>query len=151
MKAEATFDPAYARERLTERFSLARKLRLAGEVFWSYVRVRVRLLRNDLPSILAGFRRGLTDASNEPSWDEQLTAIRLARAVARALAPLPLDSRCLVKSLVLSDLLARRRIASQLVIGVKTGATFEAHAWVEMSGIALLPEDAAEYDRLVEL
>ena len=151
MKTQAAVDPVYARERLTQRFSPARKLRLAGEILWSYLWVRVRLLRDDLPAILAELRKGARDAQEEPSLDEQLTAIRLARAVARALSPLPFDSRCLVRSLVLSDLLGRRRIASQLVIGVRTGASFEAHAWVEMNDIALLPGDAAEYDRLVEL
>jgi hypothetical protein len=151
VKTEVAFDPVYARERLTERLSPVRKVRLAGEIFWSYVRVRVRLLRDDLPAILATLRKGPADAQEEPSLDEQLTAVRLARAVARALAPLPFDSRCLVRSLVLSDLLGRRRIAAHLVIGVRNGTTFEAHAWVEMCGIALLPGDAAEYDRLVEL
>jgi hypothetical protein len=151
MKAEAAIDPKYVRERLDERFSLAQKLRLAREIIWSYSRVRLRLLRSDLPSILGELRRQLPSQEVEHSLDEQLTAIRLARAAARALAPLPFDSRCLVRSLVLSDLLARRGVPSRLVIGVKTGAKFEAHAWVEMSGMAVLPGAAAEYDRLVEL
>jgi hypothetical protein len=151
MKAEATFDPAYVRERLTKRFSLARKLSLAVEIVRSYARVRVRLWRDDLPSILADLRKGVPDLQDESPLDDQLTAIRLARPISRSLAPLPFDSRCLVRSLVLCDLLGRRKIPSKLVIGVKAGAKFEAHAWVEMSGIALLPGDAEEYERLVEL
>ena len=38
-------------------------------------------------------------------------ARRLGRAVMRTLDPLPLDSRCLVRSLVLTTLLARRGVA----------------------------------------
>jgi hypothetical protein len=45
---------------------------------------------------------------------------------------------CLAKSLTLWWLLGREGIASQLRIGIrKEGGKFEAHAWVELDGVAL--------------
>jgi hypothetical protein len=152
MRAGLTVDPESVRQRLnSERFSLSQKLRLALEILRSYVRMRLRLTHKDLPSILRDVRQQLPSPVVEHSLDEVLTAIRLGRAAARALAPLPFDSRCLVRSLVLSDLLARRGVASRMIIGVKTGAEFEAHAWIEVSGAQVVAGEAAEYDRLVEL
>jgi hypothetical protein len=79
------------------------------------------------------------------------TAVRLGRAVRRTLAVLPGDSRCLTQALVLSSLIARRGGESVLVIGVRPGEEFGAHAWVELDGHAVLPDEAADYARLVEL
>jgi hypothetical protein len=63
---------------------------------------------------------------------------------------MPFDSRCLIRSLVLVRILARRRIASSLVLGVSTTPAFEAHAWVEHAGVALLPT-SARFQRLSEM
>jgi hypothetical protein len=51
---------------------------------------------------------------------------------------------------VLTRLLASRGIRSSLVIGVRSEPEFEAHAWVECAGIALLPPGDDSYGRLVE-
>jgi hypothetical protein len=64
---------------------------------------------------------------------------------------MPADSRCLMRSLVLTRLLARRGIESRLVISVRPGERFAAHAWVEHDGVALLPADAPQSERLVTL
>jgi hypothetical protein len=76
---------------------------------------------------------------------------RLGRAVTRVLGPLPADSRCLMTSLVLCRLLARRGAAASLVIGVRGGSSFGAHAWVELDGHPLLPPNEGEFERLVTL
>jgi hypothetical protein len=81
----------------------------------------------------------------------QAAGARLGKAVTRVLAPLPLDSGCLRLSLVLCTLLARRGIASSVVIGVKGGTAFGAHAWVEVDGQPVLPPVHDEFERLVEL
>jgi hypothetical protein len=81
--------------------------------------------------------------------EEHDTARRLGRAVHRTLALLPTDSRCLIRSLVLTRVLARRAIPNTLVIGVRKAPEFEAHAWVEHNGQPVLP--AGEYTRLTEL
>lgn len=78
-------------------------------------------------------------------------AARLGKVVLRTLALLPTDTRCLVRSLVLTGLLARRGISSKIVIGVAPGAKFRAHAWVEHAGYPVLPSGAGEYERLLEL
>jgi hypothetical protein len=75
--------------------------------------------------------------------------LRLGAAVERALHVLPLDSRCLVKALVLTRMLARRGIGCSLVLGVRAEPAFAAHAWVEVGGVALLPT-TPEFERLTE-
>ena len=85
----------------------------------------------------------------EPNVVEMVRAARLGRAVRRTLALLPTDSRCLIRSLVLTRLLARRSIPNTLVIGVRKTSEFEAHAWVEHAGQPILP--AGDYTRLTEL
>ncbi|MDQ3569707.1 MAG: lasso peptide biosynthesis B2 protein [Actinomycetota bacterium] len=80
-----------------------------------------------------------------------LSGLRLGRAVSRTLRLLPTDSRCLVRSLVLTALLARRGLSSLLVIGVRSDPEFAAHAWVEHAGRPLLPPGEETFQRLLEL
>jgi hypothetical protein len=123
------------------------KLGLLVEILVTYGRVRWLLWRGDLPSVVAALR-----GNEESTTDRRRQAVgtRLGRAVARTLALLPFDSRCLVRSLVLTRLLASRGIESVLVIGVRVDPAFSAHAWVESGGRALLePLDRAS--RLVEI
>jgi hypothetical protein len=61
-------------------------------------------------------------------------ASSMAAAVTRVLAALPGDDRCLVRSLVLVELLARRGIDSTLVVGTGKPPRFTAHVWVELEG-----------------
>jgi hypothetical protein len=62
---------------------------------------------------------------------------------------------CLTQALALHHLLARAGYESSIHIGVaKTaGRGFEAHAWVEYSGVTLLssPSEIAHYSRLLAL
>ena len=67
------------------------------------------------------------------------------------LGRLPADARCLVRSVVLVALLARRSVATTLVIGIQPGDRLKAHAWVELDGQALLPDGGRQYERLTEL
>ncbi len=128
------------------------KTRLAIEVAGTYVRVRRHVGDPDLRNVIDMLRdRPLADAPTAPP-DAVSLAARLARATRRTLRLLPGDTRCLAQSLVLSALLARRGVASRLVIGVAPGAQFGAHAWVELpDGRALLPRYASEFERLVDL
>lgn len=124
------------------------RLTLAAEILATYARVRWALRRHDLRTVLLGLRspqaRGGTD---EPV----ATGRRLGRAVRRTLALLPTDSRCLMQSLVLTKLLARRGIDTRLVIAVRPGERFAAHAWVEHGDQALLPAGAPAFEQLVTL
>jgi hypothetical protein len=76
---------------------------------------------------------------------------RLGQAVARTMRYLPGDTRCLTQSLVLIRMLARRGLGGTLVIGVTPDGGFSAHAWVELSGVALLPPREDVFSRLAEL
>lgn len=123
---------------------LRRKAALAAEIVVAYVRVRRLARRDGLPATLAALRAAAPGGDAEP--DE-----RLARAVRRTLRILPGDSRCLMQSLVLTALLARRGRPARLVIAVSTDGDFAAHAWVERDGVALLPTNGTRFGRLAEL
>ena len=56
-----------------------------------------------------------------------------------------------MQSLVLTRLLARRGVDSQLAIAVRPGESFAAHAWVEHDGEPLLPPQAPSFEQLVLL
>lgn len=59
----------------------------------------------------------------------------LSRAVSRGLRVGSWQPRCLVRSLVLYDLLRAQGDSAELVIGLKERATSsDAHAWVELEG-----------------
>ncbi len=64
---------------------------------------------------------------------------------------MPGDTRCLVRSLVLTRLLARRGIPAKLVIGARAAPDFLAHAWVEYDGDPVLSPGDGSFGRLVEL
>jgi len=132
---------------------LPRKIGLVGEVLADYCRVRWLLWRRDLRSVVTELR-GSAARTTDPSL--QAAGARMGHAVARTLGCLPFDSRCLVRSLVLTSMLSRRGIDSVLIIGVKVEPDFSAHAWVESGGRPLLPSldysgGSARSSRLVEL
>jgi hypothetical protein len=126
--------------------SLPEKGRLVLEVLRTYVRIRRELRRSDFQTLVRELQAA--DGRHEA---KSVDAGRLGRAVAKTLKLLPTDSRCLVQSLVLTDMLARRGVRSSLVIGVTPSPDFAAHAWVESAGRPLLPSREPLYQRLVEL
>jgi Transglutaminase-like superfamily len=137
----------------TQPFSPATKALLVAEILGTYGRVRWWLFRHDLPRTVEAAR---TFSSPQPARKrdrrgEQALGLRLGRAVSRTLGVLPADSRCLVRSLVLTRLLARRGIESSLVIAVAVEPEFAAHAWVESDRLPLLPTSGNVYRQLVRL
>lgn len=128
------------------------KALLVGEILIAYVPERWHLHRRPLTELLTRARGSRGGAyARVAVREEGAEAARLGRAVARTLARLPTDSRCLISSLVLTRLLARRRIEARLVIAVCPGPDFAAHAWVEHLGLPLLRQADSRYERLVEL
>lgn len=134
------------------RLSRREKVALAGEIVATYVRIRYTLVRQpDLPRVLEVIRRPRPEPRRHPGRSPLEVGARLGNGVARTLALLPADSRCLMRSLVLVSLLSRRGVASNLVIGVcANDGRFDAHAWVEYEGRALLPPGEG-YARLTQL
>lgn len=116
---------------------------LVAEVLVTYLRAHWLLSRRDLPTALARLR-GRDRPPRATGY--AFTGARLGHAVTRILSALPMDAKCLVRSLVLTTLLARRGIESTLVIGVRPDDEFAAHAWVESNGRAVLPREG--YARL---
>lgn len=125
------------------------RLRLVAEVLRTYPPALRDLRTNDLVAMVSAARDvRCSTVSVRPGLERQL-AIRLGRAVTLTLKLLPTDSRCLVQSLVLSRMLAKRSIASRVVIGVQPGEEFAAHAWVEYDGLPVLPP--RNFHRLTEI
>ena len=143
------------------------RLGLAGEIALAYVQARRRLRREPIATAVLKLRSDrLAQASTaradrdggpeapsraDASGSAVERAARLGRAVVRMLSLLPGDTRCLVRSLVLTRLLARRGIPARLVIGARTAPAFLAHAWVECDGVAVLDPGDGSFARLVEL
>jgi len=95
---------------------------------------------------LAGFRRWQAAVAwlmpSEAAYNTEQDVVNSARAIARmeqsAANHLFSRANCLEQSLALWWLLRRRGIAAELRIGARKDAgRFEAHAWVESSGIVL--------------
>lgn len=142
---------ALARGHRAGRLPPLHKVHLAAEVIATYVRVRRLLRRADLPTVVERLRGGAPAPEGPPDRAAYEAGLRLARATSRTVTKFPWDSRCLMRSLVLTALLARREAGGTLVIGVCPGEEFGAHAWVELGGRPLLPPDEHTYARLVEL
>lgn len=126
---------------------IASRARLAIEITAAYLRARHTIRRLPLPAALAHLRRA--PARRPPVGADE--GRHLAQATRRVLRLIPSDTRCLMQSLTLSTLLARRGTEGVVVIGVNPGESFGAHAWVELDGMALLPPGGDTYQRLVEL
>ncbi len=140
----------HIREVLDEKWTPTRKIRLAFEIVPIYARARWLLARREFPQVLEALRADM-EPTTLSELDQQLLGVRLGRGVERTLGPLPADSRCLIKSLVLTRLLARRGVDTRFIIGVRWEPNFQAHAWVEKAGIPLVDDGAGAYERLAEL
>ena len=131
--------------------NLLLRARLAGEILGDYVTVRRELRHHSLPAVVSGLRSGVPEQERCPP--DPHDGRRLARAVVRTLESLPVDSRCLMRSLVLLRVLARRGVTAELVIAVRPGGhdRLGAHAWVEVAGEPMLSPAGTDHGRLVTL
>jgi hypothetical protein len=126
----------------------AKRAALVAEIVLAYAQAKVLMRRTDLPTTLERLRR----RSPPPAQPDSIPgAVRLGDIVARVLDVLPTDSRCLIRSLVLTRLLDRRGTASTLAIGVRPGEDFGAHAWLEVAGRPVQDAGGSDFPRLVEL
>jgi len=126
------------------------RARLAAEILLTYLSIRWYLRRVPLPQVVARLRES-GGATRGPLGQDD--AVRLGHAVNRTLRRIPADTRCLVRSLVLMRLLARRGGDGELVIAARPAesARLDAHAWVEVGGRPVLPPAGSDYGRLVAL
>lgn len=133
--------------------TMRQRVFLVGEILVTYCAVRWAIRGNDLPGAVARMRCDLdeTSSTTPAGIDRHKPASRLGYVVISVLRLLPTDSRCLMRSLVLTRLLARRGFSSSLIIGVSAAPEFAAHAWVEHGGRPLLPSYGPVFARLVEL
>jgi hypothetical protein len=132
-----------------ERLSLVEKVRLILEILAAYPAAQRLVRANRLQDMVSAAREVDSSPHCVAAELEHTLAVRLGVAVTRTLRLLPTDARCLVRSLVLTRLLARRANPSQIIIGVTTGDEFAAHAWVEHEHQPVLPP--GRHERLMEL
>jgi hypothetical protein len=130
-----------------DRLTVPRRTLVAAEILIEYAGAWWGLRRKGLGPTLAAVER--PPETDEPR--ERIIGARMGRAVDRLLSRLPSDSRCLIRAVVLARVLARRGIGSKVVLGVKAGSEFTAHAWVEHCGRPLLPPGEYGSGRLTEL
>ena len=143
-----------------DQLSPLRKAALATEILVGYAQIRWRLRRDqDVRTVIAHMRaerEATAEAGRVPQLEQEgprshlAVGLRLAHAVIRTLTPLPADSRCLFRSLVLTLLLERRAIDSSLIVAVRP-QPFAAHAWVEHAGTPLLPPGEEGFEQLATL
>ena len=131
------------------RLTVPTRVRLVAEVLAAYAAMYRRMRTARLDEAVAAARAVEPSASRFPDHDDVLLAMRLGHIASRTLRPLPTDTRCLVRSLVLLRMLARRGIDATIVVGVRSDSEFAAHAWVEHCGRPLLP--AGRFERLLEM
>lgn len=124
---------------------------MALEIVVLYARVRREMRADDIRSVILALRGRPAAPPRIVKAADLRRAAELGNAVNRVLAHAPERSRCLVQSLVLTRMLARRHIESALIIGVATGGAFTAHAWVEADGVPLLPPLTSTFVPLVRL
>lgn len=116
------------------------RVALIAEIATAWIPLAWALHRRSLPELLASARRPRVRAIVVPEAERLEVAVRLGAIVDRVVGRFPLENRCLVRSLVLIRLLARRSIPDAvLIIGAQVDGGFAAHAWVEYAGQALLP------------
>lgn len=129
-----------------------KRLRLAFEIVVAYLEVRSALRRRPIAEVLSALRAQTDGAKTARDVGlAEREARALGRAVNRALAVLPGDTRCLTQSLVLVRLLASRDVPVKLVIGSRVTPSFLAHAWVEYRDRPVSYAGDGMFDRLVEL
>jgi hypothetical protein len=129
----------------------ARHVCLGAEILVAYARSLRLSRRRDLPSTLRALRSPRRTLPPCPQAESISTGRRLGRAVVLVLRCVPTDSRCLMRSLTLTALLARRGVATELVIAVAGPERFAAHAWVVHEGQPLLDPGSTEFRELVRL
>ncbi len=125
------------------------RARLTAEIVGAYLAVRRLSARRRLPAVVTALRDAPV-APGAPLPDPRVDGVRLGKLVMRVLVLTPGGTKCLMRALVLTRLLARRGAAdAQLIIAVLPGpAVLDAHAWVELDGRALLPP-GGEHERLL--
>jgi hypothetical protein len=122
---------------------------LLGEIGLAYVRARRAVRTRPIEQAVAELReRGARARRFGDSLEE---ARRLGYVVSRVLPFMPGDTRCLARSLVLTQLLSRRGIEARLIIGARPHPEFLAHAWVEYRGTPVLDPGDGSFGRLVEI
>jgi hypothetical protein len=128
--------------------SYVERLALIAEVLITYAVVRRQVRRHDLPRAVAALRE-----ERRPSYVALVAREPRALAVAaeRVVARIPGDSRCLMRSLVVLAMLARRGVDARLILAARPTPEFAAHAWVERDGNPLLPTRGFGDARLTEL
>lgn len=88
----------------------------------------------DTRAAVRALRRSRVVAPLVTEAERERVIARLAWITPKVLQRLPGERRCLMQSLVLTGLLSRRGLTSNIVIGVSGEGSLSAHAWVTVDG-----------------
>jgi hypothetical protein len=133
------------------KLTIIQRVRLGAEILRAYVAVRRLSGARRLPAVMEALR-ATPAVDGAPLPDPHVDGRRLGSAVTRTLVVVPGGTRCLMRSLVLVRLLARRDArGEELIIAVQPGPdVLDAHAWIELDGRPLLPP-GGDHERIVVL
>jgi hypothetical protein len=114
---------------------------LIGECLLELLRTRHAISRRPFDETAQTLRRPLA-AVDIPS-EEERTARRVRAALGSIRRRLPWKPTCLVRAIAAHRMLARRGIASHLVLSVApaSGSMIDAHAWLEAGGLVVTGRD----------
>jgi hypothetical protein len=121
----------------SDRVGVRARIAFIAEVLGTYAHVRRLLAGHGITEVVGRLRDGTPDRLDHETACR--LAERLYRPVRRTLRPLPFDTRCLMRSLVLLAMLARRGAHCQLVLAAEARQGFAAHAWISHAGRPILP------------
>lgn len=139
-------------EGLHKLFRLSHHERVALLQAWGlFLLVELALRILPFTYLLALSKQGSPKPRGDPTVEPVLSVSRLAWLVEVAGRYTPIRATCLKKALVLSWLLGRREIPTELRIGVaRCEGSLKAHAWLSYNGQVILGHQELEgYERLL--
>ena len=134
-------------DRLRKVFQLPRRERLILAQAWGlFLLADLALRAPPFTHLLALSRKARVKRLDEPALARPPAMPRLVWLVEVAGRHSPVNATCLKKALVLSWLLRRRGIPTELRIGVarQEGGLVKAHAWLDCDGQAVLGHEEME-------
>jgi hypothetical protein len=135
-----------------QRYALPEKIALASEALLALAHARMILHRTRPDDVLARNRAAAGAAA--PARDAAIAAgcTAVTRAIPPIAARVPWRADCLVQALAGQQMLRRRGIASEIVVGIAKhpDGTFESHAWLTRGGDIILGGDVSRFETLLE-
>jgi len=111
--------------------------RLVGECVIELLRARQAIKHRPFEETAKMLRQPLS--AIQPPAEEERVVRQIRAALGAIRRRIPWQATCLVRAVAIHRVLARRSVASNLVLSVTpaSGKTIDAHAWLEASGLVV--------------